>query len=141
MWTLLPAPGEKYWECKEIFSSISCSRLLCFSFKNIVFERFPCVNWSSEACSWKKVAKKNVNKSQKIMKWSVHTACRFLHKKWLWMKDQLTHGLRTQSDCELVKGNIIKVGQESKSMTSTLLRSFEIMNWSMNTLPPRKMWF
>ena len=55
------------------------------------------------------------------------------------MKDQLTHGLRTQSDCELVKGNIIKVGQESKSMTSTLLRSFEIMNWSMNTLPPRKM--
>ena len=52
-----------------------------------------------------------------------------------------THGLRTQFDCELVKGNIIKVGQESKSMTSTLLRSFEIMNWSMNTLPPRKMWF
>ena len=50
-----------------------------------------------------------------------------------------THGLRTQFDCELVKRNIIKVGQASKSMTSTLLRSFEIMNWSINTLPPRKM--
>ena len=28
--TLLPAPAEKYWEYKEIFSYIFLARLLCF---------------------------------------------------------------------------------------------------------------
>ena len=67
MWTLLPAPDEKYWEYKEIFPYISFLKLLCFSFNNVVFNKFPCVK-SFEACFWKKAAKKNVNKSRKIIK-------------------------------------------------------------------------
>ena len=45
----------EYWEYKEIFSYISFSRLF-FSFNNVVL----------------------------LIKWSAHTALRFLHKKWLW---------------------------------------------------------
>ena len=45
MQTLLPSQGEKYLEHKEIFSYIYFSRLLCFSFHNIVFKRFPCAKW------------------------------------------------------------------------------------------------
>ena len=91
-WTLLPSPGEKHHEYKEIFPDISFSILFCFPFIGIVFKRLPCVKWSFEACFWIKVAKKkkkNVNTSRKIIKWSAHTALQILHKKWLWTKDQV----------------------------------------------------
>ena len=68
LWTLLPVPGEKYWQYKEIFPCISFWRLLCFSFNNIAFKKFICVKWSFEASFWKKVAKKNVNKYRKIIR-------------------------------------------------------------------------
>ena len=69
MWTLIPTPGEKYWEYKEVFPYIFFSRLLCFSFNKVVFKRFPSDKCSFEACFWKKnVAKKNVLKTQKIIK-------------------------------------------------------------------------
>ena len=89
MWTLPSAPSEKYWDYKEIFQYISSSRLLCFWFNDLVFKRFACVKWSFEVYFWKKVAKKNVNKSRKIITQWAYTALRFLHKKWLWIKYQL----------------------------------------------------
>ena len=67
MWTLLPAPGEKYLEYKEIFPYIFFPRLFCFSFNKVVFKSFPYVEWSFETSFWKKVAKKNVKKSWKII--------------------------------------------------------------------------
>ena len=58
-WTLIPTPGEKYWEYKEIFPHIFFSRLFCFSFNKIAFRRFPCAKWSFEACFWKKSSKED----------------------------------------------------------------------------------
>ena len=37
-------PQWKYWQYKELFPYISFLRLLCFSFNNVVFKRFPCVS-------------------------------------------------------------------------------------------------
>ena len=55
------------WSIKRYFHTFFFSRLFCFSFNKVAFKRFPCVEWSFETSFWKKLARKNVKKSWKII--------------------------------------------------------------------------
>ena len=60
--------GENIGSIKRYFH-ISSSRLLCFSFNNVILKRFLCAKWSFEVCFWKssKENSKQISKNNHII--------------------------------------------------------------------------